>query len=266
MTRLRSQRRSARAYDMYDRRTPGPRSHETMAWNSATSEWVAFLDSDDIWTKTHLERMTAAIESTEGRAPVYFSDMEQTPEDGGGSLWDSIEFHIRPPHEFIDDASAWVMMDRQPTMLQCGVFRKSRYLDCGGLWKKLWLTHDTHLFLKLCLGGAACAVAGFGTIQTSDDAAQGTRLTQTHGNKTRSYWEESALLWNDVVHFAVRQAPSWVGVARRRSADARWRIARLDLAQGRVLSGTVSALRAVAIQPSLPFDIARRARVHHQRP
>ncbi len=226
---------------------------------SATTEWIAFLDSDDIWVNTHLERMAAAITATAGRAPVYFSDMEQTTEDGGGSLWDSIGFHIHPPHELVDDASAWVMMDRQPTMLQCSVFRKSRYLETGGLWKQLWLTHDTHLFLKLCLGGPACAVAGFGTIQTSDDAAQGTRLTQTHGSKTRAYWVESSILWDDVMNHAASNAPDWTAIARYRSSNARWRIARHDLAHGKVFAGIWSAVKAVTIQPSLPVVLARRA-------
>lgn len=225
----------------------------------ATTEWIAFLDSDDVWVNTHLERMSAAIAATEGRAPVYFSDMEQTKEDGGGSLWESIGFHIRPPFEIVNDASAWVMMDRQPMMLQSGVFMKSRYLECGGLWKQLRLTHDTHFFLKLCLGRPACAVAGYGSIQTSDDDAQGTRLTQILGTKTRAYWEESSVLWQDVMKLTAQHSPDLIPIARQRASDARWRIARLDLANGRIVPGVLSAIRAFIVKPSLPLVLARRA-------
>ncbi len=227
----------------------------------ARNEWVAFLDSDDIWMESHLERMAAAIESTSGRAPVYFSDMEQTPEDGGGSLWESIGFHITAPYELIDDASAWVMMDRQPTMLQCSVFRKSAFEKIGGLWRPLWLTHDTHLFLKLCLGAPACAVAGFGTAQTADAASAGTRLTLTHGQNTRGYWLETARMWGDVLTHARVHTPMLVPRLRELYANAYWRLARLDWGSGRPHLTIVDLARAMAAQPSYPLTrtgIARR--------
>ena len=229
----------------------------------AKGEWIAFLDSDDIWVNTHLERMVAAIEATKGRAPVYFDDMEQTPEDGGGSLWEAIGFHVTPPFEFLDDASAWVMMDRQPTMLQCSVFRKSDYEDIGGLWKPLWLTHDTHLFLKLCLGGPACAVAGFGTVQTADAASEGTRLTLTHGQRTRGYWLETALLWGDVLARARVHAPNYVPRLRRLYANAYWRLARHDWDSGRPDLTVIDVARAMASLPTIPFPgiaLAKRSR------
>jgi len=219
----------------------------------AVNEWIAFLDSDDIWVETHLERMSAAISATNGQAPVYFSDMEQTPEDGGGSLWESIGFHIAPPFQFVEDASDWVMMDRQPTMLQCSVFRKEAYEQVGGLWKPLWLTHDTHLFLKVCLGGSACAVAGYGTVQTADDATVGNRLTITHGNKTRGYWFETALLWKDILAHAHLHAPGVVPRVRELYANAYWSLARQDWKSGRVYALPVDIARVLSVMPSFPF-------------
>jgi len=41
----------------------------------ATSEWVAFLDSDDIWAPGHLEGLARAIVATGGNAVLYFDDM-----------------------------------------------------------------------------------------------------------------------------------------------------------------------------------------------
>jgi len=222
----------------------------------ASTEWVAFLDSDDVWVPTHLERMAAAIEGTKGCAPVYFADMEQAPEDGGGSLWESIGFHIHPPYELLEDASECVMMDRQPTMLQCSVFRKEAYEKTGGLWKPLWLTHDTHLFLKLCLGGPACAVAGYGSVQTSDAASGGTRLTLTHGHNKRSYWTETALLWKDVLQCARARAPKYVSRLRWLYANAHWRLARFDWSAGRKGTAIADVAQVLRIQPTYLFSIA----------
>src|SRR5947208_1144787 len=36
--------------------------------------WTAFLDSDDYWTPAHLEKIAAAIKSTDGKARFYFTD------------------------------------------------------------------------------------------------------------------------------------------------------------------------------------------------
>lgn len=223
----------------------------------ASTEWVAFLDSDDVWVPTHLERMAAAIEGTKGCAPVYFADMEQAPEDGGGSLWESIGFHVHPPYEVLEDASECVMMDRQPTMLQCSVFRKAEYEKVGGLWKPLWLTHDTHLFLKLCLGGPACAVAGHGSVQTSDAATGGTRLTLTHGQSNRSYWIETRLMWKDVLECARARSPKSVPRVRELYANANWRLARFDWNSGKKATAFVDVMRVFRSQPAFLLSKAK---------
>ncbi|MDG2113213.1 MAG: glycosyltransferase family A protein, partial [Actinomycetota bacterium] len=36
----------------------------------ASTEWVAFLDSDDVWLPNHLELIAAAIEATDGAADL----------------------------------------------------------------------------------------------------------------------------------------------------------------------------------------------------
>ena len=41
---------------------------------TAASDFVAFLDSDDFWQLQHLERMSHAMSATDGRADIYFSD------------------------------------------------------------------------------------------------------------------------------------------------------------------------------------------------
>ncbi len=38
--------------------------------------WLAFLDSDDLWSPSYLERIAAAITDTRGGAVLYFSDAE----------------------------------------------------------------------------------------------------------------------------------------------------------------------------------------------
>src|SRR5947207_12720158 len=53
----------------------------------ARHQWIAFLDSDDYWHPSHLERMSTAIRATQGRATLYFGDMQMPATEGGRTLW-----------------------------------------------------------------------------------------------------------------------------------------------------------------------------------
>ena len=165
----------------------------------ATSAWVAFLDSDDHWFDDHLERMADAIAATGGSAAFYFADTRPPAIEGGASWWDECGFSITEPHVFVRDATDWVLMDLQPTMMQSSVFHRDRYRAAGGLWPALRTRHDTHLFLVLGIGGPACAVAGGGVQMTADDRSGG-RLTEAYGPATRDWWVQTELMYRDVLH------------------------------------------------------------------
>jgi glycosyltransferase involved in cell wall biosynthesis len=223
----------------------------------AGNPWVAFLDSDDVWLETHLERMSRAIAETGGRAEFYFDDMGLTPQEGEGTLWQLLGFTIREPFEFREDATEWVTGTRQPTMLQCSVFRKESYLAEGGLLKSLRLTHDTHLFLKLGIGRAACAVAGCGTMQTADDINEN-RLTTIFSGATRAHWEECVTLWQDILSTTPGILSPYRKIIRGYLADARWRLARAAVRDGNYVEAAEEIMRVFLTQPSMFLTVAAR--------
>lgn len=166
--------------------------------DKACCPWIAFLDSDDYWHKDHLMRMADAIMATGGRAQFYFADMQLSGNNWTGSLWEAAGFGIDGAHQLIDDATGWAMLKRQPMMLQASVFCREHFLQVGGLYEKLPMRDDTHLFYKMSFGGAACAVAYCGAQMTSDDDSGG-RLTTTLGEKTMKFWLCSALMYEDLL-------------------------------------------------------------------
>jgi glycosyltransferase involved in cell wall biosynthesis len=191
----------------------------------AAGEWIAFLDSDDFWYPEHLSRMSAAIHRTDGSAPLYFSDLLQTPHEARAAIWTTARFHIEGGMELIADASPWVLLPFQPTMLQASVVRRSAFLDLGGLWAPLRTRHDTHFFLKLCIGRPACAVAGYAGEMTADDDS-GQRLMNAGGPQTAAYWRETVMLYNDILQGRRLTSPN-----DRRALASRIAVGHLRLAQ-----------------------------------
>jgi glycosyltransferase involved in cell wall biosynthesis len=156
---------------------------------SAASEWIAFLDDDDVWAPDHLERVAAAIAATGGAAGFYFRDTERLAADGSRrSQWETAGLKVRAPHQLEPDATAWALMPTQPFMLQAAVFRRALLLEQGGLDESLVRRHDTDLFLRLAIGRGACAVAGAGATVSADDRSGG-RLTERWDGRSQVYWD-----------------------------------------------------------------------------
>jgi len=55
-------------------RRPGAAAARNTGVTAARNDWVAFLDSDDLWHDDHLAAMADSIEATAGGATLYFSD------------------------------------------------------------------------------------------------------------------------------------------------------------------------------------------------
>lgn len=219
----------------------------------AQSEWIAFLDSDDLWFESHLERMARAICATAGAARFYFGDMLLAPERGGRRLWEMSGFEIGGDYELAVDATDWVMLRWPPMLLQATVFSRSAFLECGGLWAGLRTCHDTHLFLKMGIGGSACAVAGCATRMTADDVPAN-RLTADLAAGQRSGARQRLLMYQDILARATDLRPEYRRELERRLAGWHRLLARLAWNDRQVATAVWNLAQSATVDPRLAFQ------------
>lgn len=220
----------------------------------AAGRYVAFLDSDDVWLPTHVERMVAAAEATGHQAAVYFADCYFSApgaDDASTTLWARAGLRPVSPHELRADPTPWALMRLQPTMLQSAMIDRHAYLAAGGLDPLLRLRHDTSLFLTLAIGRAWCAVDNIGTRMTPE---ADNRLTGVVPDASPDYWHETVRMYTRALSLYAAQPDDARDELRSRLAVAHWRLARLGMRQMRSMSAAKPVVRhlttAVRTHPS----------------
>ena len=164
--------------------------------NQTTSEWIAFLDSDDYWFNDHLKQIAEAIKATKHAAVLYFSDAMRIDYEKKSSHWQLCKFKVSEPFEIEHVGGRWVLMRIQPMLIPTSVMKRSALLEIGGFAKHLRTREDTHLFLKLGLCYSLCAVKGIGGAIMSDSKTQ---LTEIYGEESECYSEATVSMYRDLL-------------------------------------------------------------------
>lgn len=201
---------------------------------AATSEWIAFQDSDDLWEPEHLERLEAAAEATDHKADVYGANLRLSPGAGSALLFTKAKIDVPAPHLFAPDGRDIVLRDHLPLMLQSSVVRRAAFERLGGFHLGLPTRQDTHLFLRLGIGGPVCLIPELNAIMGGDENDD--RLT----NNTRgsaSYHAETVRMYRDVL------AQHTLSGTERKSLKAR--IAGAERSLGRIAWKSGQSLRGL---------------------
>ena len=227
----------------------------------ARHPWTAFLDSDDYWTPTHLERTRDAIRETSGRARFYFTDLRSSKDAEGRTVWSKIGFSFSAPFFLAVDATDWMLSQRQPCCIQCSVFNTDAFRLCGGFDPRFRVMEDTELFSRLGINGAVCAVNGVGCVATADDKTEN-RLTGMVHSHTASYWEHECMLWTRLLSRFPDLDVSDQRALRYSLATAYWRLTRLHLRAGQIGRGVLSVIRSAKAQPAFLLWLMRYGKSH----
>ncbi len=222
----------------------------------AQHAWTAFLDSDDYWAPTHLEKMADAIRSTNGCARFYFADLGLPATNGKTTLWNRIGFEFSAPFLVAPDATDWMLSQREPCSIQCSVFNTEILRHTGGFDRRYKVTEDRELFCRLGIGEAVCAVNSVGCIQTADDNPSN-RLTGIIHAKSQGFWEHESLLWTELGARFPNMRPHQRRGLGYSLAVAHWRLCRLHWQAGRFVRSILHIIAAARSQPAFLIWLIR---------
>jgi len=235
----------------------GVSSARNVGVRKTSSDFVAFLDSDDFWYEEHLERMESAINATDARAGLYFSD-QHLASSRGTTAWKRAGFSIDGSHDFGEDGRPWAFLDKQPMTINACVVERNAYLGVGGCDERLPIREDTHLFLKLALSLPLCGVAGYSGMLTAADSAS---LSSRYSSADLTYLNCTVLLYTDILRsYRKRLTADEKRLLSQRLAAAHWSLAKRN--GSRSAARTLLHIgRVVANDPAmLGRRLSRRAR------
>jgi len=225
---------------------------------AAASEWVAFLDSDDVFAFDHLARLSQAIDGTGGRPATFFRDTQEEGE--AQTFWQKCAFAAKAPFEVAADAMDWAMLPVQPILPSSMLVHRERALALGGM-PALPMREDTSFLFTMALHHPMCAVPGVGALLST--AAGPNRQTVQVSPRTWSYWECTLRLYADIWARCAAAGHPRTAELHGRVANCVWRIGRLAMTSGRTWLGSRLLLRSkLAAMPGLgrwllPRSIAR---------
>lgn len=131
----------------------GPAAARNHGIHKSRGDLVAFLDSDDVWLATKLERQVAVLERAGPAAPCCLCDtLMKSPSGQEQNSFTIARLQMKEPEGLWLNPAA-VLATRFVLFCQAALVRRAALLDCQGFDEQLWLMEDHDLALRLALRG-----------------------------------------------------------------------------------------------------------------
>jgi glycosyltransferase involved in cell wall biosynthesis len=138
----------------------GVSSARNRALREARGEWVAFLDSDDMWFREKLALQFKAISTLgENEFGVCFTDcLFEGNAEMVLSAFSKAGLQSRSECGVLDDAAGYVLSNTPVMFVQSLLVRRSLIEHLGGFDESMVVSEDTDLLFRLALNTKVCFV------------------------------------------------------------------------------------------------------------
>lgn len=126
----------------------------------ARGEWIAFLDSDDFWFPTKIERQLEAVAKLGDEFGLCFTDCvyDGNP-DMKLSVFEETGLVGVPRFGWLDDPARYVLASREPFWTQSLLVRRRLLTEPNGFDEALTVREDTDVLFRLSFKTRFCFVA-----------------------------------------------------------------------------------------------------------
>lgn len=187
---------------------------------AATGDWIAFLDSDDLWTPGRMRSLSNAIDAAPADVDWIFGDTRIVQDGGQGpTLFAEYGLEVIGDPTVLDDPLV-SQFPFQFSLLQSSIIRRTALLAAGGFSEGLRSSEDFLLGFRMAVSGRMAATPTIVTelYRTSDLAASS---LDGGGRRKPDYYRARVLAFDAAI--AAGCAGPWR--ARREDAIRGWCLA-----------------------------------------
>ena len=125
----------------------------------ARGEWIALLDSDDLWLPAKIKRQFEALAEFGDKAEVCFTNnsFSGNPEMTR-SVFEEAGFAGAARIGLLEEPAKLILAGREPFYTSSFLMRRSLLTESGGFDESLAIREDTDLFFRLCFKTRFCFV------------------------------------------------------------------------------------------------------------
>jgi glycosyltransferase involved in cell wall biosynthesis len=193
---------------IFAQRNQGVSAARMRAVAEARCEWVAFLDSDDVWLPSKLERQMKIIHAcgtgfglcVTNASFVGSEDFAGTAFEVGGWKTDQTSGSIPNPLALI--AGALQQKRMIPFLLPSYLVLRSLVMEAGGFDTNLSLLEDVDLLVRLCFRTNLCFTAE--RLLVVDRTSEVSRLSDTCGHKDDQAYDQFEKAYRKILGY-----PEW---------------------------------------------------------
>lgn len=126
----------------------------------ARGAWIAFLDSDDVWLPTKIQRQIEALAAKDDNFGLCFTDcIYEGDPDKKLSVFQETGLGKAPTFSSLEEPAMYILTSREPFWTQSLLVRRSLLESLGGFDEALTIREDTDVLFRLSFRTQFCFVA-----------------------------------------------------------------------------------------------------------